>query len=157
MSCLHATYSSGRLRCTAPYYCPVSLRNRGTCSSLPYHTPEYELRASDECNNSPLFFLLLLVIPSHFSNNNLSLTAVRGYFWVSFLQLNHVWVRFLGIFLPNRYQHAAVWCNLSIIASDLPGMRHSTFMYTCSRRVRPIYSYRPTNSGARRLAVLLLC
>ena len=91
------------------------------------------------------------------ANNNLSLTAVRGYFWVSFLQLNHVWVRFLGIFLPNRYQHAAVWCNLSIIASDLPGMRHSTFMYTCSRRVRPIYSYRPTNSGARRLAVLLLC
>ena len=39
VSCLHSTDSSGRLRCTTPYYCTVSLRNRGTCAIVCPTTP----------------------------------------------------------------------------------------------------------------------
>ena len=44
VSCLHSTNSSGRLRCTPPYYkyCIVSPRSGSTCNSLPY-TPALQM------------------------------------------------------------------------------------------------------------------
>ena len=72
---------------------------------------------------------------------------------VFFSWMNHVFgFGFVAFYVNNQH---AVCGNLSSIASDLWDIP-PFFMYTCSRRVRLVYSttYRPTTSGARRLAVL---
>ena len=68
-----------------------------------------------------------------------------------FLAEPYVWVWCLRIFLPDTSTHCAV------TFPALPLTYETLHLYVCSHTVRLIYLYRPTTSGARRLAVLQPC